>query len=116
MTFGTLALLAGIIGSAPALLPAGTAVAQPVAAAAVQAEPQDPVKPKAAQRPSREPAPEGRRADPPRREPAAEPARREPRREEPRAEPRTAPAERRRNKDAERPRSTGEPELRRRKP
>ena len=107
MAFGSIALLVALTGGPPCCAAPISAGAEPVAASAVASLPsQDPVKPKSTERPAR--APERRREDPPRK---AEPAR-EPRRDPPKAEP----SARRPERETERPKSTGEPELRRRKP
>ena len=107
MAFGSIALLVALAGGPPCCAPSFPAGAPVLEAGAVASLPsQDPVKPKSTGRPAR--APEGRQADPPRK---AEPAR-ESRRDPPKAEPSRGRTER----ETERPKSTGEPELRRRKP
>ena len=106
MTLGTIALLAGLFGGPPCCDAALAGPAQAVDAAGVASlSSQDPAKPKSRERPAREP--ERRQADPPKAEPA-----REPRRDPPKA----APSSRGTQREPERPKSTGEPELRRRKP
>jgi hypothetical protein len=105
MTFGTIALLAGLLGGPPCCDAAPPGPAEAVEAVAAALTPQDPVKPKSRERPAREP--ERRQADPPKAEPT-----REPRRDPPKA----APSGRGTQREPERPKSTGEPELRRRKP
>ena len=110
MALATIALLAGLVGAPPCCTAPVPAALQPLASLSVAVSAsQDPVKPKSGDRPAR--APEGRTAEPRRAEPSREPSR-EPRREQPKAEP----AGRGVQRDADRPKSTGEPELRRRKP